>query len=141
LNSWRLSGDTFKFLDCTLRQQCHNSFIFVIHIYIYIYIHAEHAPQRVAASTFRPLQGPLSGCPPRQMPGPSPSLRDRTFQAPTQRDRLRLTPRRLPSGGRHLSTTLTQHSVFLQDEVFCGGWSANPATNLLGKVTNCRSTV
>ena len=32
----------------------------------------------------------------------------------------------------------TQHCV-LQSEVFRGGRSANPATNLLGKATECRS--
>ena len=67
------------------------------------------------------------------MLGLSPSLRDRTFQAPTQRE---------TRGDHRLvddASAPPRHTLqcVLWSEVFCGGWSANPATNILGKVTNC----
>jgi len=105
-----------------------------IHTYIHTYIGSMH----LHSTSLHPLSTGTPGTSvwpsPRHMPDPSPSFRDRTFQAPTRKDPLSLThrhPRRPPSRGQHLSTTPNTLQCVLRSEVFSGGRSANPALLLL----------
>ena len=95
----------------------------ILHLLVYINIHAYI--QSIHYSTLlRTLSAGTPGASvwlcPRQMPGLSPSLRDRTFQAPIWRDRLRLT-----RGDRRLvddTSAPPRHTLqcVLQSEMFWG---------------------